>query len=803
MEVIRSQIMPSDVEEDPYAISSDSESEEIKKPPPKIQIGERSGQLNQLKTALTEKKQSGKDAERLKEIEDLKANNEAKNIKKGFETGKVSVSENAEMAAREKAERDEEKQRIAQASKENYSKFKDKFERLDSTLEENLEEKLKRMEKEQIGLGKDGLASAVNRFEKGNDEDGNIQKEKVEITRSEADRKRIMNAFHGGEIPMDDGPQDCVLCQKRVYPVERMIANRSIYHKNCFRCATCNKKLLATNYGSHEGKLLCKGHLWEALHPGAAIPADDLDSEDGSASDSGDEEFAVTNKPRKVNKNIVKSGGMDISDELSQLRSLKEKKGEFETSVKNAEAIEKKSGIEEEIAAGKVKENMGRFVNGANEETKIKREELHFDQVGDIKNKWKTGQVETAEQKEARETEDLQALRGSINVKERFKERTEGDSEAVVERSYDASQLNTSSAAEARKSFMEGRAFESSGSIKKETADDIISGKAKDFKEKFEKGQGDINEVQKTQVEIDGISLDHLKSAFEAKGRSTVNMTPEERAEQKQKEIEAEFLRYKLARKAATKRAQQMAETGEEEAHVIGGADTASGVGVGGIRDTFNSGRAFNNNEPGKDGSGLDVEVKVAGKARAKFQQLDTNAQPVLPKEQRREPSKWDKKETALGDVVNRRDQQDDESEEEEYDVKNLMNKFKNIGENDSNKAINSEQRAELEKIRVQAKNLKQQFEQGQEEDHDAEEYRKKEMEVEFDRLKRERAAMQQRLQEERDLEERERAQDKDEDVGIKAEHASKMAAKWEKIHQKEARKAEKSRMPTKGGQDH
>ena len=40
--------MPSDVEEDPYAISSDSESEEIKKPPPKIQIAERSGQLNQL-----------------------------------------------------------------------------------------------------------------------------------------------------------------------------------------------------------------------------------------------------------------------------------------------------------------------------------------------------------------------------------------------------------------------------------------------------------------------------------------------------------------------------------------------------------------------------------------------------------------------------------------------------------------------------------------------------------------------------------------------------------------------------------
>lgn len=36
------------------------------------------------------------------------------------------------------------------------------------------------------------------------------------------------------------------------------------------------------------------------------------------------------------------------------------------------------------------------------------------------------------------------------------------------------------------------------------------------------------------------------------------------------------------------------------------------------------------------------------------------------------------------------------------------------------------------------------------------------------------------------------------EDVQIAEAHASKMAAKWEKIHKKEAKKAEKSRMPQK-----
>lgn len=36
------------------------------------------------------------------------------------------------------------------------------------------------------------------------------------------------------------------------------------------------------------------------------------------------------------------------------------------------------------------------------------------------------------------------------------------------------------------------------------------------------------------------------------------------------------------------------------------------------------------------------------------------------------------------------------------------------------------------------------------------------------------------------------------EEIQVAADHASKMAAKWEKINQKEARKAEKSKMPTK-----
>lgn len=43
-----------------------------------------------------------------------------------------------------------------------------------------------------------------------------------------------------------------------------------------------------------------------------------------------------------------------------------------------------------------------------------------------------------------------------------------------------------------------------------------------------------------------------------------------------------------------------------------------------------------------------------------------------------------------------------------------------------------------------------------------------------------------------------EKHEEEKEEVQVAADHASKMTAKWEKIHKKEAKKAEKSKMPTK-----
>uniref|UniRef100_A0A158PCJ2 LIM zinc-binding domain-containing protein n=1 Tax=Angiostrongylus cantonensis TaxID=6313 RepID=A0A158PCJ2_ANGCA len=288
--------------EDPYAVSSDSDDEALNKPPPKIHIEGRAD-INQLKSALTEPKGIVKDDARAEELEQLKQANELKRMKQEFEEGKLP-STAAEELQHAKAAIAEERQKLTEIGKEKYSKFKNRFENLDSTLEENLEEKLKRMEKDTIGLGKETLASAKERFEKGAD-DSTVEREKIEIQRS-ADIKKMKAAFNR-DMTADDAPKDCAVCGKTVYPVERIFANKQLYHNHCFKCSKCEKKLTPTNYNSHQGALLCKVHMLEVFHPEIAKtmdPANTEEDEHGGDIDD-DDEFAVTNKPKQL-QGVVK-----------------------------------------------------------------------------------------------------------------------------------------------------------------------------------------------------------------------------------------------------------------------------------------------------------------------------------------------------------------------------------------------------------------------------------------------------------------------------------------------------------------
>ncbi|XP_043821973.1 LIM domain and actin-binding protein 1 isoform X2 [Dromiciops gliroides] len=55
--------------------------------------------------------------------------------------------------------------------------------------------------------------------------------------------------------------EQCVECQKTVYPMERLLANQQVFHVSCFRCFYCNNKLSLGTYASLHGRIYCKPHF--------------------------------------------------------------------------------------------------------------------------------------------------------------------------------------------------------------------------------------------------------------------------------------------------------------------------------------------------------------------------------------------------------------------------------------------------------------------------------------------------------------------------------------------------------------
>jgi hypothetical protein len=82
-------------------------------------------------------------------------------------------------------------------------------------------------------------------------------KEQAQVKRIDA--ARIAEAAQGPEKPLDTsakeqainayyqhhqsslhGGDKCCQCEKTVYAMEKIEANKKIYHKSCFKCTTCN-----------------------------------------------------------------------------------------------------------------------------------------------------------------------------------------------------------------------------------------------------------------------------------------------------------------------------------------------------------------------------------------------------------------------------------------------------------------------------------------------------------------------------------------------------------------------------------
>lgn len=55
--------------------------------------------------------------------------------------------------------------------------------------------------------------------------------------------------------------EECAVCNRVVYAMEKLEADKVVYHKTCFKCSVCNKTLSTGTYAALQGKIYCKVHF--------------------------------------------------------------------------------------------------------------------------------------------------------------------------------------------------------------------------------------------------------------------------------------------------------------------------------------------------------------------------------------------------------------------------------------------------------------------------------------------------------------------------------------------------------------
>jgi len=54
------------------------------------------------------------------------------------------------------------------------------------------------------------------------------------------------------------GPDGCPRCRRRVYMAEKIVGAGASWHKSCFNCSECHKKLDSTTVCDKDGEIYCK-----------------------------------------------------------------------------------------------------------------------------------------------------------------------------------------------------------------------------------------------------------------------------------------------------------------------------------------------------------------------------------------------------------------------------------------------------------------------------------------------------------------------------------------------------------------
>jgi hypothetical protein len=244
-----------------------------------------------------------------------------------------------------------------------------------------------------------------------------LQKKNVLHVRS-SDSSKAQEKFNGAQIDTSN----CRACEKPVFQMEQIKAEKGVWHKNCFRCTECNKQLNVDTYQSNEGSLYCKPHFKALFTPKAveddAPPSDkpDLGLEE-LQSLNVKERFQVfehhqqteTNEDRTLSTVNVKRSPSILS-KLAKFQAKGMDIGVADDSL-NGIPIEESSSEEEEEDDGIEGEDADLI-----RAKKVQKEKpFHFTGMSDVKSRWEQGEQHSSrdERREERKQE-IQSIRNRL-----------------------------------------------------------------------------------------------------------------------------------------------------------------------------------------------------------------------------------------------------------------------------------------------------------------------------------------------------------------------------------------------------
>ncbi|CAL8108701.1 unnamed protein product [Orchesella dallaii] len=352
----------------------------------------------------------------------------------------------------------------------------------------------------------------------------------------------------------------CTSCEKQVFQMELIRAEKKDWHKNCFRCVTCRKVLSVDTYQSHEHKLYCKPHFKELFQPKAVVeepqeerkkpklqviicesqpkelPPDVVRASDTPSTGLEDISIDVRSK-FELFENFKESSDRQSADPLPVKRSASvlAKLKKYESSLSNGNAelngvsdedLHGVDGIELQSDEEEEEEDQDNSVIRSEIKRKLKNplqamnEIAHFKQMEQVRSKWEDGAVSQTSTSDSRK-EELQKFRSRLcqgksnQLKEMYEKALEGDGGNTTTSRQEIEELKSERSRAFREMFEKGEIRklddddeeeedeEGGDQVDKRGVDLEVfeAGVAKQSRSLFEKLDKRINEEQRTVVE--------------------------------------------------------------------------------------------------------------------------------------------------------------------------------------------------------------------------------------------------------------------------------------------------------------